>query len=458
MKRLILVAVLLLSATSVFATLTLPSNVTAEATSPSGAAVSYASSTTGIGDDENGRPLGSVTCSPASGSTFALGTTTVSCHDTAGATGSFTVTVSDTKGPELHIPRSFSLQATSSNTAVATWTASATDLVDGGVAISCSPASGSTFALGTTSVGCTATDSRNNVSTDYFSVNVYAPAPPPTPTLPNDITREATGPSGAVVTYTATGGTGDDENGRPTSNANCSPASGSTFALGTTTVQCTGGSFHITIVDTTAPSLHVPADITKQATSASGASVSFTATASDLVDGSVAVACTPPSGSTFAVGTTVVACSATDAHGNGANDSFSVTVTEQPVDDEAPVITSISASPNELFGPNNKFVTVTVTVSAFDNEDHSPLIRIYDVTSDEEITSSDWEITSNLKVDLRADRDPQGDGRTYTIHVEAIDDAGNRSVSSVDVFVPHDQGQNSTAAPPPAKRRSVGRG
>lgn len=460
--HLVIALLLIVCSTSVFAALTLPQNITAEATGPNGAVVVYATASNGLGDDENGRPLSNVTCSPASGSTFALGTTTVQCHDTAGATGSFNVTVVDTKGPALTIPRDFSVQATSSSGVVATWNASANDAVDGSVAVTCSPASGSTFAIGVTTVQCSATDSRHNTSSDSFDVSVYAPAPPPPPTLPSDMTREATGPNGAVVTYSVNGsGTGDDENGRPSTTVTCSPASGSTFPLGTTTVQCSGGTFKITVVDTTAPSLQLPGSITKQATSSSGATVTFVATASDLVDGSVLVVCLPPSGSTFAIGTTVVACTATDAHNNSANDTFQVTVTEQqqPVDDEAPVIASISASPNILFGPNGKFVTVTVSVDVTDNIDASPLVRIYDVTSDEEIDGSDWNVKGNLKVDLRAERDPQGDGRTYTIHVEAIDDAGNRSTKRVDVVVPHDQSSNTTVpAPVPTKRRSVGRG
>jgi hypothetical protein len=42
------------------------------------------------------------------------------------------------------------------------------------------------------------------------------------------------------------------------------------------------------------------------ATSASGAAVTYTnPTATDIVDGTVAVTCTPASGNTFAIGTTM---------------------------------------------------------------------------------------------------------------------------------------------------------
>jgi HYR domain len=80
------------------------------------------------------------------------------------------------------------------------------------------------------------------------------------------------------------------------------------------------------IEDTTAPMLDLPVDITEVATSASGATVSFTATATDDVDGSVPVDCSSASGSLFATGTTQVSCSATDAAGNQASGFFQVKV------------------------------------------------------------------------------------------------------------------------------------
>jgi hypothetical protein len=54
--------------------------------------------------------------------------------------------------------------------------------------------------------------------------------------------------------------------------------------------------------------------------------VTYAATASDLVDGPRPVTCAPASGSTFAIGTTTVSCSASDAHGNRATGSFTVKV------------------------------------------------------------------------------------------------------------------------------------
>lgn len=78
--------------------------------------------------------------------------------------------------------------------------------------------------------------------------------------------------------------------------------------------------------DTTNPTLTVPTNITVNSTSPSGAVVSYVVTATDAVDPHPAVNCTPTSGSTFPVGTTTVACTATDASGNIASASFDVRV------------------------------------------------------------------------------------------------------------------------------------
>lgn len=94
--------------------------------------------------------------------------------------------------------------------------------------VTCTPASGASFPVGTTTVTCTATNAAGS-ATCSFTVTVN---PRPTITCGADITTAAAGTSGATVTYPTPAAT----------NANtvtCSPASGSTFAVGTTTVTCT---------------------------------------------------------------------------------------------------------------------------------------------------------------------------------------------------------------------------
>ena len=84
--------------------------------------------------------------------------------------------------------------------------------------------------------------------------------------------------------------------------------------------------FVVHVVDTTAPALSLPAPVTVTTQNPYGAIATFTATASDLVDGSLAVTCTPPSGSTFVPGPTTVTCTATDSHGNTSTGTFTVTI------------------------------------------------------------------------------------------------------------------------------------
>ena len=91
--------------------------------------------------------------------------------------------------------------------------------------------------------------------------------------------------------------------------------------------------------DDVPPVLTLPADITTEATSPEGASVNYIVTATDDTDPSPLVACLPTSGSNFALGTTAVDCSATDASGNTSNGTFNVTV-----EDTTPPVISLNGS------------------------------------------------------------------------------------------------------------------
>jgi hypothetical protein len=342
--------------------LAVPTDITTEATGSSGAAVTYSASATDLVD-------GSVTvlCSPASGSTFALGSTIVSCSatDDAGNTtdGSFNVTVEDTTAPSVTPPTPISAEATGPSGAVVSFSASASDIVDGPITPTCSPLSGSTFALGTTLVTCTATDVAGNTGTASFNVTV-SDTTPPSLSLPADQLIEATGPGGAAVSFSVTAS--DIVSGSITPV--CSATTGSLFPLGTTTVTCTAtdaalnvatGSFSIQVVDTTAPVLTLPASITAEATSSSGASAGFSATATDVVSGSISPVCSPVSGSTFALGTTTVSCTATDGAGNSATGSFTVTV----VDTTGPAITVPADITAEATGPSGALVTYSASAT-----------------------------------------------------------------------------------------------
>jgi subtilisin-like proprotein convertase family protein/phosphoribosylformylglycinamidine (FGAM) synthase-like amidotransferase family enzyme len=80
------------------------------------------------------------------------------------------------------------------------------------------------------------------------------------------------------------------------------------------------------VVDTIAPSIVLPANITVYTTNASGTAVNYAVTANDACSGSITPSVNPVSGSNFPIGTSTVNVSATDGSGNTSNTSFTVTV------------------------------------------------------------------------------------------------------------------------------------
>ena len=313
--------------------LTCPSAVTAEATSPSGAIVAFSSAT--AGDAVTVAPH--LSYSIESGAAFALGTTavTVTAADAVGNSASctFDVSVIDSTAPALSCPGSVTASAVGpAGVAVAYSTATASDAADAAPQISYSVTSGAVFSLGTTSVSVTATDAAGNSDTCAFDV-VVEDTDGPTIVCPTDIMHEATGPNGAIVSYAAITAT-DAVDG--TLAATYSHASGSTFALGTTVVTASatdaaGNSstctFNLTISDTTAPSVVCPGDVTANASGPSGALATYgLATTSDLVDAAPTLVYSQASGTLFVLGTTAVTVIATDASGLSTSCGFDMTV------------------------------------------------------------------------------------------------------------------------------------
>jgi hypothetical protein len=196
--------------------------------------------------------------------------------------------------------------------------------------VTCTPPSGSFFPVGTTLVTCT-TSAGPSCS---FNVTVND-TQPPTITCPADITvSNDPDQCGAIVNYPP-----------PTVSDNCpgvtapvcAPPSGSFFPVGTTLVTCMTSdaagntascSFNVTVNDTQPPTITCPANVVTTTVNPGDTSVQVCyppPTATDNCPG-VTTVCTPPSGSTFPVGVTTVTCTATDASGNTASCSFTVSV------------------------------------------------------------------------------------------------------------------------------------
>ena len=141
------------------------------------------------------------------------------------------------------------------------------------------------------------------------------------------------------------------------------------YALGVTPVTLTvvddrGGSNScgaaITVIDQTPPTITCPSNITTNVPfGQSTVVVNYPAL---TVGDNCSVASTtntPPSGSSFAVGTNLVTCTATDGAGNTNSCNFNVIVTQAPP--SADLALTKVASPNPVFFGSNLTYTVTVT-------------------------------------------------------------------------------------------------
>jgi hypothetical protein len=152
----------------------------------------------------------------------------------------------------------------------------------------------------------------------------------PTVVVPANRIVEGNTTGGASVTFTASASDAQDGPLVPI----CTPASGSVFGLGTTTVSCsatdhgpgtpltTTAQFTITVRDTTPPTINCPAPVKQRV----GSTVSLsTATAVDVVDTHPVVTNDAPV--SFGPGAATVTWKAHDASGNGASCTQVVTLT-----------------------------------------------------------------------------------------------------------------------------------
>ena len=108
-------------------------------------------------------------------------------------------------------------------------------------------------------------------------------------------------------------------------------------------------------IDKSTPAVSVPSDITVASTSASGAVVTYIATAHDNLDGDLTPTCNPPSGSAFAIGSTNVNCSAVDKAGNTGTASFNILVEESPKPSGEPTSLTLKINPNRAVAAGHDF-------------------------------------------------------------------------------------------------------
>ena len=108
----------------------------------------------------------------------------------------------------------------------------------------------------------------------------------------------------------------------------------------------------------------------------------------------------------------------------------------QPADVSAPVIESAWAYPDVLTPADGRMVLVTVRAAITDDTDPAPTFRITSVNLGGTVAPAakrgvSFQIVSATTVKLRADK-----GRVYTVNIEAVDKAGNKSKGTATVTVP----------------------
>lgn len=114
--------------------------------------------------------------------------------------------------------------------------------------------------------------------------------------------------------------------------------------------------------------------------------------------------------------------------------------------DTAPPTLSVTLSPTTLWPPNNKPVQITATVTAIDDYDPEPEIKLESITANETLADGDildaQLATDDRSFSLAAKRDGNNmAGRIYTVTYSATDASGNKTTASATITVPHDQGK-----------------
>jgi hypothetical protein len=114
--------------------------------------------------------------------------------------------------------------------------------------------------------------------------------------------------------------------------------------------------------------------------------------------------------------------------------------------DDVPPTLEPTVSPDTLWPPNHKYVTVVPKPNVSDNTDPNPTVTLVSVTSNEPDDGlgdgdmpNDIVINEDGTIDLRAERSGTGDGRIYTITYRATDACGNTTEATATVTVPFDQ-------------------
>jgi len=289
------------------------------------------------------------------------------------ATCSFVVIVKDVQVPDVECPITAVVDALGNTSIVVPFTATAEDVVDGIVTPTCTPASNSSFELGSTTVTCSASDASGNRGSCEFDVFVFDSVNGALACPDDVISRPLDGEASVAVDYDLP----TVEQGTVT----CSPAAGTSFLSGATGVTCRQTNsnsqliglcvFIVSVADVLSPAITCPSNAraTTSVGLATGQARFPLPIAQDSVDGVVAASCDAAAGP-FPLGDTAVNCQAADIAGNQANCTFNVTV----VDEEKPTFGSCLAVRSVKLPLGQSTMPVTWDLQAMDNSLSDPTV------------------------------------------------------------------------------------
>lgn len=324
----------------------------------------------------SGAACGTVTCSPATGSFFAVGATTVTCASSVGPTCSFKVTVNDTQNPTVTAPANASYQCASEVPPASPSQATASDNCGTPtvtVSESNNGGAGTTASPLIITRTYTATDGSGHTASATQTITVIDNTPPSITCPANIIVNAPAGSCSAAVSFNVTA---SDNCSVPT--VVTSKASGSVFPVGTTTVVATATdaagntqtcSFTVTVKDVTAPV---------------------------ITTNGQTIALWPP------------------------NHKYSTIK-----------VTDLVASASDLCDPSVNINSVKISKVTSDEPDNS---------GGDGNSTHDIVIAADCKsVQLRSERKGGSNGRVYTITFKVTDSSGNSSTATARVVVDHSQ-------------------
>ena len=141
---------------------------------------------------------------------------------------------------------------------------------------------------------------------------------------------------------------------------------------------------------------------------------------------------------TLAYGTHAITLTVDDGRGSKATDQVVITV----ADTTAPAL-NVTLSPNVLWPANHKYVGVKPSIAVSDSCSAIVAVERTSISSNEPDNGlGDGDMANDILIKdgnlmLRAERSGKGSGRVYTVAYKATDTAGNSTITTATVTVPH---------------------